>query len=182
MSNSRIKKADLSQIKGKTKVLLDAVKQKLGFLPNLIKVLASSPVALKTYLSLQHNINESKINSKFQAQIALLTAQENESHYCLSAHAVNAKLKGLNDIQIDQCKQGFANDDKIQAGLQFAQQIIQTKGKVSNYALYDARAAGISDEEMLEIISIVVANTYTNYVNNLAKTQIDFPVINTANK
>jgi alkylhydroperoxidase family enzyme len=39
------------------------------------------------------------------------------------------------------------------------------------------RVAGYDDAEIVEIVLHVVLNTLTNYVNEVAKTEIDFPVV-----
>jgi alkylhydroperoxidase family enzyme len=36
--------------------------------------------------------------------------------------------------------------------------------------------AGYSDAEVMEIVAHVALNTLTNYVNEVAQTEIDFPV------
>jgi alkylhydroperoxidase family enzyme len=48
---------------------------------------------------------------------------------------------------------------------------------VAQSALDDFRAAGLSESDLLEIAVNVAATTLTNYVNNLARTEIDFPVV-----
>ena len=37
------------------------------------------------------------------------------------------------------------------------------------------RAAGLSDSQILEVLAIVVCNIFTNCVNALVKTDLDFP-------
>ncbi len=39
------------------------------------------------------------------------------------------------------------------------------------------RAAGFSDAEIVEIVLHVALNTLTNYVNEVAGTEIDFPAV-----
>jgi len=39
------------------------------------------------------------------------------------------------------------------------------------------RAAGYTDAQIVEIVQHVALNTWTNYVNSVAKTEIDFPVV-----
>ena len=41
----------------------------------------------------------------------------------------------------------------------------------------NARKAGIDDGLMMEIVAHVAANTLTNYANELAGSEIDFPVV-----
>jgi alkylhydroperoxidase family enzyme len=40
------------------------------------------------------------------------------------------------------------------------------------------KAAGYTDGEIGEIVGHVALNVLTNYFNNTAKTEIDFPVVN----
>ena len=43
------------------------------------------------------------------------------------------------------------------------------------------KAAGYSDAQIVEIVQHVALNTWTNYINTVGQTQIDFPVV-TASK
>ena len=38
------------------------------------------------------------------------------------------------------------------------------------------RDAGYSDPQIIEIVQHVALNVWTNYLNNVAQTEIDFPV------
>ena len=38
-------------------------------------------------------------------------------------------------------------------------------------------AAGFDDSEIVEIIALVAENSFANYLNEAAKTDIDFPVV-----
>ena len=40
-----------------------------------------------------------------------------------------------------------------------------------------AQIAGYSDAQLIEIVMHVALNTWTNYINEVAKTDIDFPVV-----
>jgi alkylhydroperoxidase family enzyme len=42
------------------------------------------------------------------------------------------------------------------------------------------RAAGVSDQEIVEVIAAVAVNIFTNYFNHIAGTEIDFPVVHSA--
>lgn len=39
------------------------------------------------------------------------------------------------------------------------------------------KAAGYDDAQVIEIVLHVALNTLTNYVNEVAKTEIDFPLV-----
>ena len=162
---------------GKAKELFTAVKNKLGFIPNLIKVFGNSPATLQTYLSLGELTGSGNFSNKFREQLALSVAEANDCNYCLSAHTAIGKMNGLSDQEIEASRKSDASDAKQKAGLQFAQSVTVNRGKVSSEELKAVKEAGYTDEDILEIVLNVVSNTLTNYVNHIAETEIDFPVV-----
>jgi len=175
--NTRIETLNPETTTGKSKELFDAVHKKIGFIPNLVKVFGNSPAALQAYLRLGEITSKGNFSSKFKEQLALAIAEENECNYCLSAHTAIGKMNGLTDEQTEQNRQGRSDDTKVQAGLQFAQNITKSRGQVSSEAIQDIKAAGYNDSDILEIVLNVVSNTLTNYVNHLAQTEVDFPSV-----
>lgn len=59
----------------------------------------------------------------------------------------------------------------------FAKKIVRQRGHVADEDIENARKAGIDDGLMMEIVATVALNTLTNYANELAGTEIDFPVV-----
>lgn len=162
---------------GKSKELFNVVQSKLGFIPNLIKVFGNSPATLQTYLSLGELTASGNFSNKFREQLALAIAEENNCNYCLSAHTAIGKMNGLSDEQTEQNRRGLANEAKTQAALQFAQKVTSKRGQVSSDEIQTIKNAGYNDEDILEIVLNVVANTLTNYVNHIADTEVDFPSV-----
>ncbi len=177
--STRIETLDPATTTGKSKELFDAVHKKLGFIPNLIKVFGNSPATLQTYLSLGELTASGNFSNKFREQLALAIGEENACNYCLSAHTAIGKMNGLTDEQTVLSRQGLAADAKIEAGLKFAQSVTKDRGQVSDEEVKAVKAAGYNDGDVLEIVLNVVANTLTNYVNHIAETKIDFPVVET---
>ncbi|NIJ44238.1 putative peroxidase-related enzyme [Wenyingzhuangia heitensis] len=175
--STKIKTLNPETTTGEAKELFNAVEKKLGFIPNLIKVFGNSPATLKSYLSLGELTASGNFSNKFREQLALAVAEENSCNYCLSAHTAIGKLNGLSKEQIIDSRKGQAEDIKQQAGLQFAQEVTVKRGVVSVEALQAVKEAGYTDEDILEIVLNVVSNTLTNYVNHIADTEIDFPVV-----
>ncbi len=162
---------------GEAKELFNAVQKKLGFIPNLIKVFGNSPATLKSYLSLGELTAGGNFSNKFREQLALAIAEENTCNYCLSAHTAIGKMNGLNQEQITASRKAESDDAKQKAGLVFAQEVTSKRGLVSPKALQAVKDAGYNDSDVLEIVLNVVANTLTNYVNHIAETEIDFPIV-----
>ncbi len=175
--STRIETLNPATTTGKSKELFDAVQNKLGFIPNLIKVFGNSPTTLQSYLSLGELTASGNFSNKFREQLALAIAEENDCNYCLSAHTAIGKMNGLSDEQTVQNRQGLATDAKTEAALQFAQQVTRKRGQVSSEEISAFKNAGYTDSDVLEVILNVVANTLTNYVNHIAETEIDFPLV-----
>ena len=175
--STRIETLNPDTTTGEAKELFDAVNKKLGFIPNLIKVFGNSPATLKAYLSLGDIAASGNFSNKFREKLALAIAEENNCDYCLSAHTAIGKMNGLTIEETVKNRQGTSDNAKEQVGLQFAQSVTKNRGVVSDQELQAAKAAGYSDSDILEIVLNVVANTLTNYVNHIADTKIDFPVV-----
>ncbi len=55
-----------------------------------------------------------------------------------------------------------------------------TRGQVSDGDLAVVRSAGLGEAHVIEIIANVANNVLTNYTNNVALTDIDFPKVDVA--
>lgn len=173
---TRISAVDHETATGKAKDLLDGVKAKLGFAPNLMKAFANSPVALEAYLGFNATLGKA-LNAKLREEIALITAEQNGCGYCASAHTALGKAAGLSDDETIAARGGVGSDNKKTAALTFAKAILEKRGSVSDDELAEIRSAGYTDGEITEIVGHVALNVLTNYFNNLAETEIDFPVV-----
>jgi uncharacterized peroxidase-related enzyme len=174
---SRLQVVDPSVATGKAKDLLDAVKAKLGLVPNMTKVMANSPEVLEAYLGFNGALAGGHLDPKIREQLALVTAQQNHCNYCLSAHTAIGKMVGLNQEQIVASREGKGNSQKATAALMFATRVLDSKGQISESDLTAVRAAGFSDGEIAEIIAHVALNVFTNYFNVATEVDIDFPKV-----
>jgi AhpD family alkylhydroperoxidase len=110
-------------------------------------------------------------------QIALAVAENNLCDYCLSAHTFLGKHAGLSDADAARARKGRAADLKADAAVRFAQSLLESHGHASDAELAAARQAGFSDGEIVEVVAIMALNVFTNYLNRVAETDIDFPVV-----
>ena len=159
---------------------LNAVAKSLGSVPNLFRLVGNSPAALKGYLGLSAAVSASTLDAKTQERIALAVAQTNGCDYCLSAHTyLGRNIAKLDDAEITANRNGSSNDIKAAAAVRFAAQVVKSRGHVSNEEVAAVKAAGFVDAQVIDIVLAVALNTFTNYVNEVAKTEIDFPVVTT---
>lgn len=158
--------------------LLQAVNAQLGSVPNLFRLISVAPAALEGFLGLSGALGKGVLPLATRHRIALAVAQINGCDYCLSAHTYLAKaLARLDDGEITANRHGASNDPHAAAAVRFAVQVAQTKGRVSDADMAAVRAAGHGDDAIVEIIQHVALNVFTNYLNTVAQTEVDFPVV-----
>jgi len=161
-----------------SKPLLAAVKQQLGVVPNLMKLVGHSPAALEGYLSLNGALAKGKLSAQLRERIALAIAEYNGCDYCLSAHSyLAANVAKIGAAEIDAARAGRSDDARSAAALRFARRVAETRGRVSDADLAALRAADFDEASVVEIVLNVALNVLTNYVNNVAATDIDFPAV-----
>jgi uncharacterized peroxidase-related enzyme len=162
----------------KAQSLLNAVKAKLGKAPNLYLLAATSPAALEGLLSLNGALGHGALDAPTRERIALAVANVNGCDYCNSAHTFLAKnIAKLSDDEIEKNREGRSNDAKADAAVSLARKIALARGDVTDGEIARAKAAGLSDAELVEIVAHVALNTFTNYLNEVFKTTVDFPVV-----
>jgi uncharacterized peroxidase-related enzyme len=154
------------------------VNNQLGVVPNLFRVVANSPAALEGYLGMSGALSKGTLPAQTRERIALAVAQINGCNYCLSAHSYLGKnLAKLDDAEIAANRRGGSRDPKADAAVRFAAKVARERGHVGDADIQAVRMAGYDDAQIVEIVQHVALNTWTNYINEVAKTEIDFPVV-----
>jgi uncharacterized peroxidase-related enzyme len=169
---SRINTLSLEHTTDTTRPLLEGVQKKIGFLPNVFKTLAHAPAVLSSYLQQSATLGKTSLSATEKEAIFLATSQVNGCDYCLAAHTLFAGKAGLSAQDILSARNGQLN-----AYASLARQITESRGHLSSEQIAAARAAGINDSKIVEVIAHVASQTLTNYLNNVALTEIDFPAI-----
>lgn len=157
-----------------SKDILNGFQQKMGKVINIFKVMANAPSALKTYIGIDAALQDKALDNAIAERIALAIATVNGCEYCTAAHSYLAK-GALSDEEIVNARKGKSSDAKAQAALDFAVAVMKTAGKVKDDELAKVKAAGFSEQEILEIVAIITLNFFTNVINNVAQTTVDFP-------
>jgi len=161
-----------------TKPLLAAVERQLGTVPNLYRLMSLSPESLGGFLALFQALGKGKLPLPTRNRIALAVAEIDKCDYCLSAHTyIGNHLLKLDDAELLANREGHSKDPKADAALQFATRMVNERGGVTAEDVQTVKTAGHSDAEVIEIVFHVALNTLTNYLNRVADTEIDFPVV-----
>jgi len=169
----RIKLLEKEQASESSQKTLDALTQG-GKIINIFKAMANSPAVIKTFLGISGALAEKTLDTKIVESIGLQIAYLNGCEYCQAAHSYLAKGV-LSEDEISDARKGKSSDAKTQAALDFAGSVMKNAGKVSDDEFTKIKKAGFSDGEILEIVTVVTLNFFTNAINNVSQTRVDFP-------
>lgn len=170
--------ATISEAPASSQPLLEAVNKQLGVVPNLFRLVGNSPAALEGYLGLSGGLAKGTLAAATRERIALAVAEANGCDYCLSAHTYLGKnVAKLDDAEIAANRNGTSNDSKADAAVKFAKKVVDARGHVTGADLDAVKSAGYDAAQIVEIVQHVALNVWTNYINIVADTDIDFPVV-----
>ena len=177
---SRLSIPALDAVPEASKATLDAVHKQLGVVPNMYRLVAQSPTTLQGFTSNGAALTKT-LDVKTRERIALAVAQVNGCDYCLSAHTyLGLNLAKISPEEIAQNRKGASGDAKANAAVQFAAKVVRERGHVTGADIKAVRDAGYSDGQIVEILAVTAENVFTNLLNVVAETDIDFPVVHAA--
>ena len=158
-----------------SKPILENVKNKFGFVPNLMKVFAQAPVALKSYLAVSEIFDTSSFTPTERQLILLSVSIENSCQYCSAVHSTIAKnMVKVEPKIVNDLRGGIPlSNSKYNHLVTFTRLLIKERGFVSDEATQKFLDAGYSRQNILEVVTAIGLKTISNYVNHLAKTPID---------
>jgi uncharacterized peroxidase-related enzyme len=167
------------QATGRAAELFAGIKKAVGKVPNAyVTVGANSPLALEAAISLDAALGRSSLSKKQIEVIKLAVSTVAECDYCLAAHTLMGGYAGLSGEAMAAIRSGArTGDTAIDALADFARLLVETRGIVPAEQVQEIRAAGYSDAQIIDTLLAIAAITFTNLVNRVNDTAIDFPAI-----
>jgi uncharacterized peroxidase-related enzyme len=171
----RVTPINLEAAQGRAKELLDAVKAKLGIVPNMTRSMAVSPPVLEAYLGFIGALGHGVLPARVREQLALDVGEANHCNYCVSAHSLLGQQAGLTEQDVLDSRRGTSADPQAAMLLRFARTVLEKRGLINDADIAAVRKAGYGDAAIAEVVAHVGLNVFTNYFNNVVGTPIDFP-------
>lgn len=178
---NRLTELTIEKAPDQSKKLFEEIKKSIGMLPNIYKVIGNSPNALAAYLSFSESQKYGSFNSKEREAVYLAVSEENGCNYCLSAHTEIAIKNGFNEEETLQLRAGTHNSRRISIIINLAKSIIINRGKADENLINAFYEAGYNSQALVDLVALVVEQTFTNYIGRLSKPEIDFPRAKTLN-
>ena len=152
-------------------------RQRLKEVPNFFHLLANSPASLRAYIRADAALVRGQLTRRQRQQVALAVAEINGSSYSLSAHYDAGKSVGLTAEEMRLARNATAADPKAATMLRFTQAVVLQRGEISDEDFQALGKAGFTNEQIVEIIANIALNIFSNYFNSVAKTEVDFPLV-----
>lgn len=174
---TRLNTIDIAQATGPAANLFTAIKGAVGMVPNAYAAIGSnSPLALEAFLNLDGAVGKGSLSKKEVELVKLVVSAVSGCDYCLAAHTMIGKKSGLNREQILAFRQGAPSGDaRLDALAAFVRSLVTTTGTASEAAVAQIKAAGFSDAQIVDTLLAISAITFTNLLNRVNDTVLDFP-------
>lgn len=155
-------------------VIFDNLNKALGFVPNLYAAIAYSNNGLERFLAYQNA--KTSLSNKEKEAVNLIVSQVNGCIYCQSAHLVLGKMNGFTDEQLTEIRHGKSSENRLNALVTLASDITKNRGIASETNVDAFFAVGYNKENLVDLILQISDKTAMNYLHNLTKVPVDFPL------
>lgn len=168
---SRLPLRTIDNAPAEAKASLVTAEKNNGFLPNLLRVLANSPVVLETYLTVSGINARSGLTLAEREVVQITAAATHGCGFCVAGHtAVATKKAGMDVGTVEALRQiALPADPRLAAVASFTSAVIGSRGRVTDAELEAFRAAGFTDGNVLEVVLGVSLATLCNFANNLGQ-------------
>ena len=156
--------------------MLQKVEKGMGQIPNILRVMATSPAALEGYLALSGIFNGKAQFTPVEAHVILQTINhESGCDYCMTAHAVMAVGSHAVSAELDSLLRDGKplTDARLEALRLFTAAMVSKRGWIETSDLDVFLAAGFTQAHVLGDILGIGLKVISNYTNHVAQTPLD---------
>ncbi len=149
--------------------VLEKVRERYSFIPNLASYIAEAPVVLDAVMTLSVAFDNTSFPPEEQQLILLTISTLNGCTYCRTTHTGLGRSSGLSDEAIKAIQSDITiKDQRLNALYQFTKTVFINKGWVEEAAITSFLDAGFTKAQVFETIMGVALKTLTNYCNHIA--------------
>lgn len=146
----------------------------MGFIPNMMAVLAESPAALEAYQAIQGAFATSSFSPAEQSFLALAISVANDCDYCVPAYTGMALKTRVPEDVVTAVRDGTPIEDSRFSTLrEFALAVVEKRGRVTEAEVEAFLGAGFTKAQVLEVIVAAAFKMISNYTNHIAHIPLD---------
>ena len=138
---------------------VEVCKEKLGFIPNVIKANSTDSQRLKTFVNFYNRLmlDEGFLTKMEREMIAVVVSSINKCFYCLVAHGASLRKLSNDPILGEELVMNYRSSKiskKHKIMLDFSAKLTEFPDKVEDSDRNKLRQGNFSDEEILEIAEV----------------------------
>ncbi|WP_027820085.1 carboxymuconolactone decarboxylase family protein [Paraburkholderia bannensis] len=155
------------------------IRKAVGKVPNAYATIGThSPGALASILGVEAVLAGGSLTKPDIEAIKLAVSEVAGCDYCVAAHTLAGKFAGLSPEAMKQVRAGEATgDEKRDALVRFVRTLVKTHGTVPQADVNAVREAGYTEQQIVETALAIASITFTNLVNRVNDTTLDFPAV-----
>jgi AhpD family alkylhydroperoxidase len=147
--------------------MLEKTQMSLGFIPNLMAVLANNPIVLEGYLAVAAVFEKGSFTSR-EKQIILLSASVgNHCNYCTAAHSQIAKTLLRTPAEVIEAVHNNTPipDAKLNALVTLVRELVRERGYAKEKTIQKFLSAGYKKQQVMELLLGIALKTISNYLD-----------------
>jgi uncharacterized peroxidase-related enzyme len=155
------------EVPAEAKELWAAPLEKLGFVPNVLRVMALRPAHLLAWEAYYDELmrGESGVSKPQREMIAVVVSAQNRCHYCIVSHSAALRKLTGDPALVDQLATNYRYatlEPRERAMLDYAVKLTTDSFTCTRQDVDTLREAGWSDEDVLDIAQVAAMFNFTN--------------------
>lgn len=144
-------------------------------LPNLFRTLQGNPAVVAGFIALDLELEaHGRLSPHERLLVGLLTAREVDCDYCRAALSKDARDAGAPAPTVAAIlRDELPEDARARTLVQATRRVLELRGRLPKAEIAHFARQGLSQADLLEVISVVGLFTIATYANNLKRTRID---------
>ena len=149
------------------KALNDKAIEKLGFVPNVLRVYALRPRHLELWNAFYDDLmrGDSALTRPQREMIAVVVSTVNRCHYCMVSHSAYLRKLTGDPVLVEQLRTNYKYADlepRERAMLDFAVKLTEQSSTCTEADVEALREAGWADEDIMDIAEVAAMFNFTN--------------------
>jgi uncharacterized peroxidase-related enzyme len=155
------------EVTAEVKTLWARPLEKLGFVPNVLRVYAIRPRHLRLWNEFYDELmrGDSGLTKSQREMIAVVVSAANRCHYCIVSHSAALRKLTGDPILVEQLQTNYAFakvEPKEREMLDFAVKLTEQSHRCTERDVETLREAGWTDEDIMDIAEVAAMFNFTN--------------------
>ncbi len=171
---SRFPVPDRTEMPDDVRARIEAVEEKVGFIPNVFLTLAYRPDEFRAFMAYHDALMEKKegLTKAEREMIVVATSAANQCQYCVIAHGAILRVRSKNPLIADQVATNYRKADltpRQRAMLDFAMKVSQEAHAVGPADHTALAAHGFTQDEIWDMAAIAAFFALSNRLANVTE-------------